>query len=420
MSTNIPHRKVYLPLETLDACSVCSKKGNLRLCSACGEVVYCSGECQKAGWDKGHKEVKQTASTSRPFYPILAILADVCHVHASKDMHPALLRQVIGLPAVFGFPDDTAAKVVSLGQEIPPPTNSKCPNWWPTAPGDTAQRKLFMRIVREGDVLPIAAAVCIALLRATKESQRRVRLQYKSSPISDFGIAKGAVDVQCQDQLAYFDGDQFWKGQDPNDHYWIYFRTVRGEDIILDPSLYTFDFCIMVPSSPYTTGLKPGILPDGGMSNVSPGFLFGREANKGTIGLHTERQRVSVLRNPALHHAIRRMNNVRSPFIDADVDAMWAFIDHFANANTPLPDVWNVITSFVLRTSWAIEDILKRRAWVNWPADALIGFDKDDNQKDEDYEDEKWFRTLKKWTKKYKAGEISREAYDKKIRKRMK
>ncbi len=159
------------------------------------------------------------------FYPILAILEDVCHAHAAKDMHPALLHQVIGRPVVFGFPDNTAAKVVSLGQDIHP-ADCGSPKWWPNAPAEKARRRLLMRIMREGEVLPIVTAVCIALLstmytttssRATKESQRRVRLQYKSSPTSDFGIAKGAVDVKCQDQVAYFDGEKFWKGQDPND-----------------------------------------------------------------------------------------------------------------------------------------------------------------------------------------------------------
>lgn len=360
------------------------------------------------------------------FYPLLAVLADICHSHSAKDMHPGLIHQVVSPPGVFALPDGTASKVVSLGRTLPMEEMGG-PKWWPGAPSEKARRKLFARIGREGEVLPIVTAVCISLLSSiytttsSKGSkQRRVRLQYKSSPIADFGIVQGAADVKCQDQLAYFDEEKltFTKGQNPMDHYWIYFRTVRGEDVIFDPSLFTFNFCIMTPTSPYVDGMAEQILPEGGPSSYAPAFLFGRDFRKGTIGLHSERHRVSILRNQTLQRAIRHMGNLDPTqyFMDEDVDHIWDFIDKFAGPSTPLPDRWNVITSFIIRTSWGIEDVLRRRAWEKWPAEAPIAIDSDEGEMTSEEEDPKWFRSLKKWTKKYNIGEIDRQTYDRKVR----
>lgn len=50
---------------------------------------------------------------------------------------------------------------------------------------------------------------------------RRMRLQYGSSPIADFGIVAGKADVKRQDRLAYYNvvDHVFEMGQDPDDHY---------------------------------------------------------------------------------------------------------------------------------------------------------------------------------------------------------
>jgi hypothetical protein len=159
-------------------------------------------------------------------------------------VHPVFLHQIVNnpnpnCPPVNFFPfDDWAGKPVILGDQISSPPGTE--EWWPTTI-PTVRSKLFRRIVREGYVLPILTAVCIALLAeiytttsgssAVGDSkQRRARLRYLSSPIADFGVAVGSARVINQDKLAYFrlsDGALI-RGQDPDQHYWIYFTTVRG------------------------------------------------------------------------------------------------------------------------------------------------------------------------------------------------
>lgn len=272
------------------------------------------------------------------FYPLLAILAETARFHGLRPTHPALTHRITAPPTVAGFPDGSAAKVVELGPEIPM-DDTMSDRWWSTTAGgtDQARRKLFARLIKEGEVLPIVTSLCLGLLATmytTTSSRgsrsRRVRLQYKSCPISDFGIAKGSFEVKCQDQLAYFNGNMFWKGQDPDDHYWIYFKTVRGEEIILDIGLFTFNFCTMVSAAPYISDLSdfpPGL-------DYAPAFFRDRSLAKNVIQIHTERKCISVLRNEKLGLAIQ--HSVEG-FEVADCELIQEFLNDFGEGTSPSP-----------------------------------------------------------------------------------
>ncbi|EDR13138.1 uncharacterized protein LACBIDRAFT_308645 [Laccaria bicolor S238N-H82] len=141
-----PHKEtVYLPLEKLDKCSQCSKrKSRLLLCSGCGERIYCSKECQQTDW-KAHKVscggyivyIQCPTSHSRSctlgkthridlnaFYPFLACLSELNHLHAQKPTHNALRHKIINSPnpdsdEIIDCPDGTTALLIHLGEEIP-------------------------------------------------------------------------------------------------------------------------------------------------------------------------------------------------------------------------------------------------------------------------------------------------------------
>ncbi|KAK0499439.1 hypothetical protein EDD18DRAFT_1151207 [Armillaria luteobubalina] len=414
---------VHLPPERLDQCSHCSvKKPNLSFCSACAEATYCSTECQKLHWEKEHKQAcgKTDRIDIGSFYPLLAILAETARFNGLRPTHPALTHRISASPAIVGFPDGSAAKVIELGPEEIPMHDMMSARWWPAAAGgtDRARRKLFARLVKEGEVLPIVTSLCLGLLATmytTTSSRgsrsRRVRLQYKSSPISDFGIAKGSFEVKCQDQLAYFNGNTFWKGQDPNDHYWIYFKTVRGEEIILDIGLFTFNFCTMVSAAPYISDLSdfpPGL-------EFAPAFFRDREIAKNVIQTYTERKRVSVLRNEKLGRAIRHSGD---RFEEAECKLIWDFLDDFGEGTAPSPDEGLPIV-YTLKNLNVLREVLEKRTWTKWPKEPPLGIDSDPHEKDYSSvaEDDAWFKNLKKWTKKYKSGKVSRATYDSAIRK---
>jgi hypothetical protein len=143
-----------------------------------------------------------------------------------------------------GFPDGSAAKLILLGDEVPL-LDIGFPAWWPTAISDKVRSKLVRRLIRQGYVLPILMSVCLVLLAVMYttdavpasaspdgKAKRRIRLRHKTSPIADFGVAHGSADVKIQDKFAYLNvaDMSFSKGQDPDDHYWIYFTTITGQD----------------------------------------------------------------------------------------------------------------------------------------------------------------------------------------------
>lgn len=182
--------------------------------------------------------------------------------HMSKPPHFALSGQLQneGNPTVVTLPNGWDSKLLLLDdtndpQKVNPADPTDPENWWPKAPHRQTRAKLLKRVIREGYVLPIVVSLGLALLgemytttSAAGSTERRTRLKYRSSPIADFGIAKGSARVTNQDKLAYVrlsDG-RMTRGQDPDEHYWLYFTTIRGEELILDFGMYTWNMCTFV------------------------------------------------------------------------------------------------------------------------------------------------------------------------------
>lgn len=248
------------------------------------------------------------------FYPLLACLVDLAHLASGIPIHPAYRHQIISdvNPGSHpcALPDGSAAKLVILGRPFDESEhNPNDKTWWPDAHSLNVMSKLMRRIHREGFVLPILMSVCLAIMFEFYTTpveggptKRSIRLRYRSSPISDFGICVGSADVKNQDKLAYFLPDgEILKGQDPDEHYWIYFRTVRGEEVVLDCSMFTFNMCLCVTAPLYMPHYASIIPP------FAPAFFRDRVMQSSTPQLHKERHRVSILRNKALLDACEGM-----------------------------------------------------------------------------------------------------------------
>jgi hypothetical protein len=70
-------------------------------------------------------------------------------------------------------------------------------------------------------------------------------MTYGSAPISDFGIAKGLAMPFNPEVLAFClasePGDNhFFVNQDPREIFWLYFTTIRGENLYIDCGLHIF------------------------------------------------------------------------------------------------------------------------------------------------------------------------------------
>lgn len=367
-------RRVYLPLQRLDKCAVCAsaagegENAKLKLCSSCGEVripyraqYICklififdrsASTVQELVSKRIGRSTRELAVRRRPsttpvhhpdtlpgktdrididkFYPYLAFLAEMMHIKAPPRF--ALLGRLRneGPPSqwpVITLPDGWTSCILHIDDTQGVSVEDDTQAWWPTAPSMEVAAKLGCRIMREGNVLPIVTAISLGILAEmytttsdSSSSTRRTRLRYRSSPIADFGVAKGSVKVIGEDKLTYLrrsDG-AFIRGQDPNNHYWIYFTTVASTELILDFNMFTFNMCACVPSAPYVSPSQQK------RSSMLPAWFEDRDVRLRTPqSLHTERKRWSVLRDPRTHQAVE---HTLEGFHDADIAAMNAFM----------------------------------------------------------------------------------------------
>ncbi|KIJ28732.1 hypothetical protein M422DRAFT_189415 [Sphaerobolus stellatus SS14] len=305
--------QIYLPAEKLDKCQACGKGNDLQLCSRCGEVAYCSTECQKTDWKNHKSSCKKTDRIDlSSFYPVLACIAESPRLQV-RVIHIALKHKVINAPNPTTpaelLPDGTHARVVRLGEPVDSANRKPDQShWWPKGITPKVRGKLFRRILREGNVLPIVVGICVSLMlrmysSLNEEGGTRTRLRYRSAGISDFDVVSGWARVTADDRLVYILPDgSILHGQDPEEHYWIYFTTQKGETVYLDCNLFTFNMALGIMPQPYLAPQPAQIFPP-----IVPVCFWDRTMRKGVKGplsLLTEVAHFSFLRDETLREAL--------------------------------------------------------------------------------------------------------------------
>jgi hypothetical protein len=335
--------------------------------------------------------------------------------HAHVPTHPALQRRIVNSPVPYtvaqNLPDGSAARLVILGDLIPPQDIGTA-LWWPNAPSEKIRCKLMRRIALEGYVLPILTATCVALLTEMYSSpadsgERRPRLRYHSSPIADFGISTGSADVNCLDKLAYLnlEEESIIKGQDPNEHYWIYFTTIRGEQTTLDCAMYAFNFCTAIVGTPYMPPL-PGA--SGGSFRLVPAWFPAREHVRYSPGLLTERKRSSVLRNPGLQAAAYHCGY---SLLQADVRTITNFM-RAVSGREPTEVEQNLALELCFASCDVLALMLKGQKWKSFPPTPPFFIDADEGEmRDDKDDDHEWYEVWKRSYRLYKKGKITKEEY---------
>ncbi|KAL1745805.1 hypothetical protein HDZ31DRAFT_81683 [Schizophyllum fasciatum] len=235
------------------------------------------------------------------------------------------------------------------------------------------------------------------------QARARLRLRYRSAPIADFGIARGAADVKTQDRFAYFSAleERFWMGEDPGEHYWIYFRTVAGEEVTLDLGMFAFNMCMLVPDVPYR---NRHCLP----VQCAPAYFYDREMQRHVIPLTQEHARASVLRDPALHQAIRHNATEMGGF---GVRVVQQFMERIAGKKITREEV-DLTMKWTVDNMRALGTTLADRDFANFPETPPLSIEADPGEMDDDpgAANNDWYQFAAKWTKKFKQGKISREA----------
>jgi hypothetical protein len=248
------------------------------------------------------------------------------------------------------LPNGVATNLVLLGDPIGHDSHFGTPEWWPSAISPKMRDKLFRRILREGHSLHILLSICVALMaemytttydpekediKNPEELQfshnKRFRLQCERNTIIDFGLCKGAAEVKELDTFGYLMDSplnpsrvDFFRGQDPKEHYWIYFKTLR-EEFILDLCMFTFNMAMCVHGKSYWPH-HFAAYPE--LSELA-GIFITRPLRQATPPMHYEKQRFSVLHNKALQSVVRMPE-----FSELDEKILVAFMERVAGRPT--------------------------------------------------------------------------------------
>jgi hypothetical protein len=246
------------------------------------------------------------------------------------------------------------------------------------------EAKLRWRVIREGDALPMLIALCVALLGTiystsseaiattnlndASQIRGRTRLRYRSSLIADFGICTGSIRVADKDRLAYMDLDTLvhTQGQDPNQHVWLYFQTLKGEDVYLDLCMYTFNYCVVTVTEPYLPGL---------LSPSAPAYFHDRVLARGIpFNLHTERGRISALHSQALHRVVDSQGTL------AQRNDLAEFMQAVSGQKPSRREV-NLHAEFICGLNLT-EEMLEPARWKSFPAEPNVNFERNPNEDD--------------------------------------
>lgn len=413
-------RLLQIPKENVELCGGCGAKKPKKLCGACKEVgvletrcsgrlrypkvMYCSAECQQKD-RAAHKRICKTRQyvDLQSFWPVLALLVESSHLHSAKPTHIALRKTILNRPGPNEPPrpsaDGWTAKQVILAEKQPIKQAMPMldPHWWPLETDTDARRRLMWRIKREGFVLPILTAISVGLLaemyaEPIHKDDEVPRLRYESGPLADFGIAAGSATVTSVDKLNYVEVDtpnlRQTHGQDPDDHYWLYFRTVLGEELKVECNMSTFEMNWMVRvNEPGQNGhrytyVPRGLGPEARTSAWTvPGLLEDRNLRHGlplNTRLWTERRRASVLRDSGLQAMVSRSSFGSRPEqlyqSDEDSRAMQQFMSRLARREVTQTEVAFAMT-LVREHTLLMRNALAEDEWRSYPEQPLHGPD---------------------------------------------
>ena len=202
-------------------------------------------------------------------------------------------------------------------------------------------------------------------------------------------------------------------GQDPTDHYWLYFTTMRGEEFVLDCGMFTFNLCLMVHTDPYQkafASLRGGAeFP----TPYAPAYFRDRLQAKNTPSVQYVQKRFSFLRHEPLHRVVTAVHEAKwaKPLAQQEVDIILGYMETIAGRECR-PVEKDLAIKWMMHNCLAMEVTIQERAWTAWPKNPPLAIEQDPGELDgfdTKENDEAWFKYMKKWNRAYNRGELSLE-----------
>ncbi|KAG9041236.1 hypothetical protein FS837_012524 [Tulasnella sp. UAMH 9824] len=242
--------------------------------------------------------------------------------------------------------------------------------WWPQATSHYDRLRLLRRIAFDGNDFHLSWVIAFGLLWVFYTDRSKYRIKFKNSPIADFGLAHGKVDVPSQDRLVYILPDEsVRKGQDPADHWWLYFRNARGDEAILDLGAYTWNVATFVYTAPYKEFeplfLGPAIFQSQDTNGPS---------NAGTLK-YTERERYSVLMDKVFGDAI-----IEKPAAGDAMPQLFDRLEVILQHKFDEPEK-KVVQLWIERVFLKLTYVIFEGDWKKWPATPPTDVDTEETAK---------------------------------------
>jgi hypothetical protein len=251
--------------------------------------------------------------------------------HDPDTLHPALRHRILKAPKPGSRKatpsENTVHHTVVLGEKYDlqistAPDARKLAHWWRGRP-TMAGMHMFLHAIRESHIFEVTIAVSLILLsevystymaKSPKDPdvswERRgcFRLEYGHSPVSDFGICRGRIEGKASrlQTWTYYESKVNTRTDvlDPNNHYWLYFRTIKGEELFLDCCSFPYGMEGCVDATPCLKDLS-SLFRDYGSART-PGCLFAPQRPEECPNSHSliEEHRFSVMQNKSLYGAL--------------------------------------------------------------------------------------------------------------------
>ncbi|KXN84660.1 hypothetical protein AN958_12040 [Leucoagaricus sp. SymC.cos] len=181
--------------------------------------------------------------------------------------------------------------------------------------------QMFLHVTRETSIFEVTVAISLTILSEIYSTYMAknpdgtggpnwaprgcFRLEYGHSPVSDFGICRGRIQGQASrvQTWTYYEPKSNTRTTilDPDLHFWLYFRTIKGEELFLDCCSFPYGMEASVDASPCLRKLSPFFRDYG--SARTPAYFYSPKRPEECPNTHTliEEKRFSVMHNKTLY-----------------------------------------------------------------------------------------------------------------------
>ncbi|KAF9446433.1 hypothetical protein P691DRAFT_776878 [Macrolepiota fuliginosa MF-IS2] len=321
------------------------------------------------------------------FYPFIGYLFEYLRKIMSpvdgKYRHPGLNHNLAKAPLPTtrkaAHPDSTYHQTVVLDEEHGN-DGPGLTEWVKFKPNFADRAKFWYQVTREDNNFELTTAISLILLAEiystnfedddqTTGAKPCFRLEHGNSPISDFGICKGRIrgDRNRLQVWCYVNPVTKEKQtvQDPDNYYWLYFRTILGEEVTLDCCSFSYGMDLCVDARPCLTKLRSEL--SNSTCKIVPAYFRTSGHDEPSHYTLIEEKRFSVMHNTRIHKALveTHRHSIFSSMPDEKKDVFRGFMEE-VSGKPWRPYQEELFWWYRVCGGAMLRQVLSERHWKEW------------------------------------------------------